>query len=86
MTVNELIKELLDYDMESEVEIVGNVNSRDYEIFQDFSVDEDYQITGKGRVSINFSTGGMAFIDEDRLEKLEDAEQELEEMEELNNG
>lgn len=80
MTVKELIAELIEYDMESEIEIVAN-NGMEYEIFSDVEVEEEHQISGKNTVRIHFQTDGVALIDEEKLMEMENKINELEELE-----
>lgn len=80
MTVRDLIAELIEHDMNSEVVIRGN-NGLDYEEFSDINVTDDHKLTGPDDVVIDFQTDGKAFIDNDDLKEMEEKIEELEDEE-----
>ncbi|MGY0692942.1 hypothetical protein ACW2QC_09165 [Virgibacillus sp. FSP13] len=76
MTVRELIGSLLDYDMETEIEVELNLNNNTE--WGSFEIEEESLAR---RVYLSIDLSNQVLIEPDRLEELEEAEENLKELE-----
>lgn len=77
MTVRELIRALLELEMDADVKVIGNdSNSGTYEEFSDVEVsDGRLPFSGFDKVvEIQFQSGSIALIENDELERLQELE------------
>ena len=79
MTVKELIELLLDFEMDTDIEIELSLNSENS--YEDFDIEE--ATNGDARITVDLSD--EVLVESDRYEELEQAEERLEELEDEEN-
>jgi len=79
VTVKELIELLLDFEMDTDIEIELSLNSENS--YEDFDIEE--ATNGDARITVDLSD--EVLVESDRYEELEQAEERLEELEDEEN-